>query len=128
MTDRIHAYLDGELPPEALSPDERARAARLQAAAEHVTRRLQATPAPDLSARVMAALPKPAPRAAAWRRGAAWLWTPRPVVVAFRPAYGLAGAAIATAISLVTAGALLLAASWAWLGYRGSVLSYGRAA
>lgn len=92
MTDRIHAYLDGELPLAALSPEERARAARLEAAAAHVARRVEAVPAPDLSARVMAALPAPAPRAAAWRRVAAWLWTPRPVVFAFRPAYGLAGA------------------------------------
>lgn len=42
------------------------------------------------------------------------------------PAYGLAGAAVATAVSLVSAGALLLAASWAWLGYRGSVLAGSR--
>ena len=40
------------------------------------------------------------------------------------PVYGLAGAAAATAISLVSAGVLLLAASWIWLGYRGSVLLY----
>lgn len=92
MTDRIHAYLDGELPLAALSPEERARAARLEAAAAHVARRVEAVPVPDLSARVMAALPAPAPRTAAWRRVAAWLWTPRPVVFAFRPAYGLAGA------------------------------------
>ncbi|MDQ3169149.1 MAG: polysaccharide biosynthesis C-terminal domain-containing protein [Acidobacteriota bacterium] len=40
------------------------------------------------------------------------------------PAYGLAGAAASTAISLVSAGLLLLAASWVWLGYRGTVLLY----
>ena len=40
------------------------------------------------------------------------------------PIYGLAGAAAATAISLVLAGALLLAASWLWLGYRRTVLLY----
>lgn len=44
------------------------------------------------------------------------------------PSYGLAGAAAATSVSLVTAGLLLLAASWAWLGYRGSVLLYRRPA
>ncbi|MBA3949756.1 MAG: polysaccharide biosynthesis C-terminal domain-containing protein [Acidobacteria bacterium] len=42
--------------------------------------------------------------------------------IALIPPYGLAGAATATAISLILAGALLLAASWVWLGYRGSVL------
>ncbi len=40
------------------------------------------------------------------------------------PIYGLAGAAAATAISFVSAGLLLLAASWVWLGYRGTVLLY----
>jgi O-antigen/teichoic acid export membrane protein len=38
------------------------------------------------------------------------------------PRYGLLGAAAATATALVCAAALLLAASWFWLGYRGSVL------
>jgi O-antigen/teichoic acid export membrane protein len=38
------------------------------------------------------------------------------------PRYGLLGAAAATATALVCAAALLLAASWLWLGYRGSVL------
>lgn len=40
------------------------------------------------------------------------------------PQYGLAGAAAATAMALVAAALLLLAASWMWLGYRGSVLLY----
>lgn len=40
------------------------------------------------------------------------------------PQYGLMGAAAATAMALVAAGAMLLAASWIWLGYRGSVLLY----
>jgi O-antigen/teichoic acid export membrane protein len=42
--------------------------------------------------------------------------------VALIPRFGLLGAAVATATALVCAAALLLAASWAWLGYRGSVL------
>jgi O-antigen/teichoic acid export membrane protein len=37
------------------------------------------------------------------------------------PPLGLVGAAVATAIALAAAGLLLLAASWAWLGYRGGV-------
>jgi stage V sporulation protein B len=40
------------------------------------------------------------------------------------PQHGLVGAAAATAMALVSAAALLLAASWIWLGYRGSVLLY----
>ena len=38
------------------------------------------------------------------------------------PRFGLLGAAWATTVSLLFAGLLLLAASWAWLGYRGGVL------
>lgn len=92
--DRIHAWLDGDLPGEALTPDEHARAAHLRAAAEAVSAHLRAAPAPDLSARVMAALPPvrtPNPLLA-WL---AWLWSPRPVRLTLRPAYGLAFAALA---------------------------------
>jgi O-antigen/teichoic acid export membrane protein len=38
------------------------------------------------------------------------------------PGHGLLGAAVATAVSLMLAGLLLLGASWVWLGYRGGVL------
>jgi O-antigen/teichoic acid export membrane protein len=40
------------------------------------------------------------------------------------PRMGLRGAAIATAIALVTAGVMLLVASWRWLGFRHGVLFY----
>jgi O-antigen/teichoic acid export membrane protein len=40
------------------------------------------------------------------------------------PSFGLLGAAVATAISLVLAGVLLLVASRVWLGYRPSVLTH----
>lgn len=101
--DRIHAALDGELPLEELTPHERARAAELGRAAAEAARRLRASSAPDLAARVMAALPaRPA------RRGipafveplVSWLWRPRRVTL--RPAYGLAFAALA-AVALVLA-------------------------
>jgi hypothetical protein len=57
-------------------------------------------PAPDLSARVMAALPRTAPRSASDRLAAAlgWLWSPRPVRLSLRPAYGLAFAALAAVL------------------------------
>ena len=42
--------------------------------------------------------------------------------VALIPRFGLDGAAWATAVSLLLAALLLLGASWAWLGYRWSVL------
>ena len=40
------------------------------------------------------------------------------------PRLGLRGAAIATAIALASAGVMLLAASWRWLGFRHGVLFY----
>jgi len=93
--DRIHAWLDGDLPLDALSADERAAAGELGAAVEAAAAQLRAAPAPDLSARVMAALPRTAPRSVSDRLGAAlgWLWSP--VRVTLRPAYGLAFAGIA---------------------------------
>lgn len=96
MNDRIHAYLDGELPLEALTTDERARAAELRRALDAASARLRATRAPDLTARVMAALPAGAPRRRVSPVAAVfgWLWQPRPVRIAFRPAYGLAFAAL----------------------------------
>ena len=98
MSERIHAHLDGDLPTDALTPDERARAARLARALDAAAAHLRAAPAPDLTARVMASLPAAAPRrrASPWKAALGWLWTPRPVRIAFRPAYGLAFAAAAT--------------------------------
>ncbi|WP_420127948.1 glycogen-binding domain-containing protein [Longimicrobium sp.] len=99
MNDRIHQHLDGDRP--ALTPEERAEAdafARtLDAAAAH----LRAVPAPDLAARVMAALPAQAPAVPAWRKAAGWLWNPRPVRLTFRPAYAFAGAALAAVAAIV---------------------------
>jgi hypothetical protein len=97
--DRIHAWLDGDLPLDALTADERSAAGALGAAVEAAAAQLRAAPAPDLSARVMAALPS-APRSVPERLAAAlgWLWQPRPVRLSLRPAYGLAFAAVAAAV------------------------------
>lgn len=62
MNDRIHDWLDGELPLEALSAEERAEARQLEAA---VSRAADASAArsPGVAQRVMAALPPgPPPR------------------------------------------------------------------
>ncbi|MBW3571264.1 MAG: glycogen-binding domain-containing protein [Gemmatimonadetes bacterium] len=105
MNDRIHRHLDGD-PRAALSADERreadAFARTLDAAAAH----LRAVPAPDLAARVMAALPAQAPAVPAWRRAAEWLWNPRPLRLTFRPAYALAGAAFAAVAAVVVPAAM----------------------
>jgi hypothetical protein len=99
MNDRIHQHLDGE--PAALNAEERAAVdaftRTLDAAAAH----LRAVPAPDLAARVMAALPAQAPAVPAWRKAVDWLWNPRPVRLSFRPAYGLAAGAFAALAAVV---------------------------
>ncbi|HWK89921.1 MAG TPA: glycogen-binding domain-containing protein [Longimicrobium sp.] len=95
MSDRIHRHLDDPSGPENLSAPERPRAEALRRTADAVAAHLRAAPAPDLAARVMAALPAGAPARAPWRRAADWFWNPRPIRIAFRPAYGLAFAALA---------------------------------
>lgn len=114
--ERIHAYLDGDLPLEALTPEERFHAARLEEALGAAAARLRAQAPPGLAARVMASLPAapdpvaapavaplPAATAAdrgepAWKAALGWLWTPRPVRLTFRPAYAFAGAALALVV------------------------------
>ena len=98
MNDRIHRHLDGDLPPDALGAGELARAAELRRTAERAAAALRAAPVPDLSARVMAALP---PRRAPWWQAVEWLWRPRALRLSFRPAFALAGGALAVALAAV---------------------------
>ena len=109
MNERIQRALDGELPRDYLT---RAEAAELAAAETHLSAVLLAVPTaplPDLAPSVMRRI-----EAAEARRGAAaarrimavapelapvgsfleWLWRPRPIAVGWRPAYGLAAAAV----------------------------------
>ncbi len=108
--DRIHAYLDGELPLEALPEHERAEALALSSMLDDASAQLRFARAPDLAARVMAALPQsePAPVPAKARSPLAgvlgWLWNPRPVRLTLRPAYGLALAGVAATFLAVLPG------------------------
>jgi hypothetical protein len=105
MTDRLHACLDGEIPRESLSPQERARLAALESVIEGATAALRAAPVPDLSERVMRALPggeAASPGIAAAAPAWDWLWRPRSLTLRFRPAYALGALALA-----VLAGVLL---------------------
>ncbi|HEX2188682.1 MAG TPA: glycogen-binding domain-containing protein [Longimicrobiaceae bacterium] len=102
MSDRIHAYLDGDLPLDDLSPAERAALAEMEDTLGAVVGHLRALPTPDLTAAVMRSLPpQQAPAVAAraepapWRRLLEWLWSPHPVSFTFRPAYALTGAMLA---------------------------------
>lgn len=97
MNDRIHAWLDGELPAEALSAEERALASRMQATLE-----LAATAAevrsPGLADAVMAgvaAAPAPRPRLMERLRAAI---VPGPF--ALRPAIALAAACLIAGFGL----------------------------
>jgi hypothetical protein len=92
MTDRtIHEYLDGDRSIDSLTSEERERAERLETSIAQVSDALAALPAPDLAARVMAAIPERGapPRASAVRSLLTWLWSPRPVQVRLRPAFGM---------------------------------------
>jgi hypothetical protein len=93
MDPRIHQMLDGEIGREALPPELRHEAERLEAAAAL----LATAAAVSIEGRVMAAIQRPAPTRR--RRLIRWLVTPRLVVLRMRPVWSLA----------LSAGILLLA-------------------
>ena len=102
--DRVHACLDGELPREALIPEERRSLEALEGPVADAVTALRRAPVPDLTAGVMAGLPPVSARQEIHRPGAVqrftrWLWNP--VSITFRPAWGLAGIAAAAAVLLV---------------------------
>jgi hypothetical protein len=96
MNERIHACLDGEISRDDLSREERAQMVELEEALRSTTEHLRSLRAPDLTARVMAALPREvvappaAERSAPWRAALEWLWRPRSLQLSFRPAYAFA--------------------------------------
>jgi hypothetical protein len=92
MNDRIHRFLDGELDRDVLSADERIVAEALAMTAREVKESLQRVPAPDLTDRIMQSLPERTRPSTGSRARAlfGWLWKPRAVQVAWRPAYGFA--------------------------------------
>lgn len=102
--DRVHSCMDGGAPRYTLTPAEEAELAELEEVADVVSDWVRTAPVPDLSARVMLALPEvhsaPAPSpaarvAAATRRALQWVWAPHAVTL--RPAYAF-GAALALAL------------------------------
>lgn len=111
MNERIHACLDGETSLDDLSPTEREQLAELEGALRPAVDSLRSRPVPELTARVMAALPvreapAAAPRASApWLAALEWLWKPRPFHLTLRPAYALAAVAF-LAVALPRAGDL----------------------
>ena len=57
----IHDYLDGSRSGADLTPADRARTDELRALLDRAAAHVRSTPAPDLAARVMEALPERAP-------------------------------------------------------------------
>jgi hypothetical protein len=91
MADRILRALDGELPADGLTPDERADLQRSRAMIGTALEPIRRLPAIDVTSEVMRRVAPshggvPNALAALGR----WLWAPRPLTL--RPAYALAGA------------------------------------
>ncbi|HEX6104749.1 MAG TPA: glycogen-binding domain-containing protein [Gemmatimonadales bacterium] len=90
MHDRIHQALDGELPADGLTPEERAELHRYRASIGTALGPIRRLPSIDVVEDVRHRL---APRPGPFR----WLWAPR--TLTFRPAFALAGAlALALAV------------------------------
>lgn len=85
MNERLRRYLDGELPLEALSPDERAEAEAWEGLLVEVRERLPSGAPPGLEPRVLdslAAEPRHGARpASGWAAFRDWLVRPRPVPI-----------------------------------------------
>lgn len=86
MKDELQRYLDGELSPDALSPELRDEAARWDALLESAAELRGDVAPPWMESAVMARLPERP--SSAWSRALAWLLEPRPLQV--RPVAALA--------------------------------------
>lgn len=101
-SDRVHAYLDGEIPREALTTAELSQAVEMERAIAETVAPLRSAPVPDLTAGVLAAIaPRlPSPRTPSLAsRIIGWLWGMHTVQI--RPASMLAGMAVAALAGLV---------------------------
>lgn len=97
MNDRVQKVLDDEFDPATLTAAERVELFETESAITAVVRAVPVAPLPDLAPLVLERLPARRPRSVAPRRlpnAASWLWRPREVSIAWRPAYGLAAAVL----------------------------------
>lgn len=110
MSTRAHQSLDGDLPRSALSAAEAAEAERLERVTRAVADAVRATPAPDLTAGVMAAIS--ARRAASPRARlvaaleSAWRWVIEPQPLRLRPIW-IAAALVAISLLALVPGSPL---------------------
>jgi hypothetical protein len=100
MDDRIQRALDGELPPDGLTPEERAELQCYRAIIGTALEPIRRFPAIEVASEVARRVaPGRGPVRRALAAVARWLWSPRALTL--RPAYALAGAlAVAVVISL----------------------------
>lgn len=100
MKDRLQRYLDGELSPDALSPDERAEAEAWEALLEEVRAVLPSSAPADLEARVVRSLADEPLHGTVEEREGLWEWLTRPRPVPISPLTA-ASAAAALVVLLV---------------------------
>jgi hypothetical protein len=101
IADPVHEALDGSFEAAGLGAEEAARYRRLAAMLEEAVPPLRSVRAPDLTARVMAAIPSESPVAPEPPTSLFhWLWTPRWISFQLRPLVVLAAAAILVAVAI----------------------------
>jgi hypothetical protein len=110
MNARAHAYLDGELPIEQLTAEERSEVARIRGIAQVASESFSVELPHDFADRVMCALPavQSQPRRFALHdvvRRAQWLFRPIDLQLAVRPAYALGASLLVGAFMLLSPGA-----------------------
>jgi hypothetical protein len=110
MDERIQRVLDGELSRDELTHAERSELATAESDIRAVLGGIPTDPLPDLAPAVMRRIEQratarnadaaarssqtPGLRSSGLRSALGWVWSPRPVSVAWRPAYGLAAAGL----------------------------------
>lgn len=98
MNERVQKVLDEEFDPASLTAAERVELFETESSIAAVVRAVPVEPVPDLAPLVVQRLRPRRPIPAARQRGvpnvASWLWRPREVSLAWRPAYGVAAAAL----------------------------------
>ena len=101
--------LDGDEPRPCVHTPDAAALAEAETLISSVLRSIPTSPLPDLGPAVLRRIQEMAPaakpaKAGAWDRVRRWLWSPRPIFIAWRPAY-------AFAFAILLAGAAVLARS-----------------
>lgn len=101
MNERVQKVLDEEFDPPSLTSAERVELFETESSIAAVVRAVPVEPLPDLAPMVLERLQPRRQKSMARRRlpdVASWLWRPREVSVSWRPAYGLAAAALVAAL------------------------------